>query len=813
MAQAAGEAARLFSKPAVQSLLRSHGPFALVDAKGQIVQTSSALDRKLPNLAGQTVEQAFGATIPLHPDTPVDVVHGRYIASGGELRPVVLQHVGEGPDLGSRIILVVDSQLFQDAEAQRVDRARDAIRKIALDPSIPDTEARFAAVLSVLAEIIDFDHAVYGVYEDDSAFLYRAIYAGGHVKIKWPSRWLELPLEIKDWLKEQKTWIEDIGAFAEGLPPSPQTNEVVACYLGAGIRSSVTLVLWGAARPKAAFSLCSRHPRHYGEAHLRLLKNVLDLEPVFAKLQADKEAESQAFMNSLERELAAAEESLPQVGARIIDRIARHFNWDHVSLWRINRLQQRFEMVHQYGAVEEFKCQEDARPITASMLGATLASEHILVLDDASNNLHGYQPVNKAFRSAMTAPVRLHGRPRWIVNAEAQVTHAFRGPDRSAVQQIVLSMERGLDQRIVHEIKASLLRETEQGVVVIGLEGRILDLNKVAARLLGLEFPYAAAAQPAALIQDFADDDAARDVLSANAPTASRHVMLRERGDGGESRPVLATRRQLDEVFDIALWFFTDLEALEWSRELRFLRETASELAQQTRVPLALASSLVQRLPQQWRKAAGGNGAPATGGFANELARACERIVAEVNKVDIPFERLAERLELHRRPVRVRAKVPLRRLMRSIIESLPARDQGRIEAPVNDLQDEVLGDEERLAFVIRSVLGHLIRRAQDSSVEDAKVRVQMASLGDLVRISMQVDMAAQATSAALEAAADPLEEAVRAARDDASLALEAMKVIIEKHRGRLETQAPVGSVAGPVPPWTAFAIELPRAAR
>ncbi|MCO4882555.1 hypothetical protein VOI32_38450 [Paraburkholderia caribensis] len=49
---------------------------------------------------------------------------------------------------------------------------------------------------------------------------------------------------------------------------------------------------------------------------------------------------------------------------------------------------------------------------------------------------YGYVSVNRHLRSAMTIPLHLNGRIRWVIDVEAAVTHAFRGPDRKSIEKV-----------------------------------------------------------------------------------------------------------------------------------------------------------------------------------------------------------------------------------------------------------------------------------------------------------------------------------------------------------------------------------------
>jgi PAS domain-containing protein len=133
-----------------------------------------------------------------HTALPVDVTLFRDGTRLGESVRLLLM-----PDLGpGRLPLGTVAVILSVS----VDRARDAIRKVALDPAFSSAKERFGSILEILRSVVDFDHAVYGVYAED-ATLYRAVFIEREDDIVWPSRWMELPpTTVKTFVESGQTW-------------------------------------------------------------------------------------------------------------------------------------------------------------------------------------------------------------------------------------------------------------------------------------------------------------------------------------------------------------------------------------------------------------------------------------------------------------------------------------------------------------------------------------------------------------------------------------------------------------------------------
>ena len=698
------------------------------------------------------------------------------------------------PDLspGGRVLGVVAV-----IELTLVDRVREQIARIARDPSFHSWQLQLERILEEVRRLIPFDHANFGMYADDVRF-FRAFLLYPRDRLKWTERWLPLPAGIKDWIERGLGAIPDVQQFIDKFPELGK-SQVVAMYKDRGMRSSATLVAKDTSGPTSALTLCSQQVSAFTQRDVELLRN-LDLEPVLIRIEEQIQRQRVALGDELKKELTTAT-SLATAACDIVDKLAESFHWDYVSLYRLDRQKKEFRLFHENPCPPAFRIDPDyVQSFEIGMLGASLKMGETLIVNQVGVpgvEQYGYLGLGRnGIGSAMTIPLRLSHRIRWMLHIETSEAHAFHGPDKTAIETLISTLQDGLRQRALEEINQAVLRETRQGVVLVGLEGAILWMNKAARRLLAVkdEKPRHS------FLSDYAtkDDPCGVEVLNGYGSTIRRRVVLL--GEDNRTRPVLATRQVLDGSFDTAIWFLIDLHGRAWEVDMRFLRETVADVAQQTRAPLALASNLVRQLPKAY--------AGAQSAAKGEPEKLSERLLAEIGKVDITFERLAYGVEIRRYPKRTETPVDLARCITRVTESLPKRDQTEIKRQPSLPSGQVSGDSERLEFVIRSLLAHLLRVRAD----DGKVSVALAYQDGSARLDFALtDIEPEQTSSKDKSKGDHdiLWRAYRQAREDASLGLEAVRRVIEEHGGTLKIDEGDDTSDVAAPPWTGFHVTLP----
>lgn len=700
-------------------------------------------------------------------------------------------------------------------QSRALESAREEIRRIALDPAIAGWRAKLDAILEQIRPLVPFEHAVFGIY-DRQVSLFRAIAVRPEGVELWPARWMKLPPTIRSFLDSGQTWIEDMNRFVSDQEFDP-ANEVVRRYRDMGMQASVTLPITRQGGYSSALSLCSRQAAQYGQHHLEILR-ALDLEPVLMRFEKERDDERAAFAESLRQTIMTAA-SLRKAAEDIVPRLAQFFSWDYVALFRVNRKESRYEIVTQHSLAPEFALPAGyLQPIERGMLGQTLRQRQLLSLDDVGDPAdprNDYTGPPRPLRSAMTVPIRLNGRIRWLLDVESSVSHAFKGPDADDLLEIIASLEEGLDQHLLRQTKQSLMAETEQAVVFVGREGSIIEMNRVAADMLGAEPGRCLEGETPVSITAFAlpDDAAAHALLTSE--TAVRRERIELRGVGGQPRSVLATRTDLDPSLDMAIWFFTDIADMKWARDMRFLRETVAEIADQTRTSLALACSLTTQTALLHEDAARGEQPEAIVTRAHALS---QRIVAEIGKADITFERLASASEARRQAPPEHARLALQELLTRVIAAFPQRDQDRI-ASLGQARagggPMVHADSEALSTAFRSILAYLLRCRSD----EARVEIVISDDPDgcSVRLGLSAEQHWDTEQRAYAVPDDALLNAERAAHDGAGLAIEQIVRTMQAHGGTLATEpslaessaAPSEAYESVLPPWRSFTMRFP----
>jgi PAS domain-containing protein len=696
------------------------------------------------------------------------------------------------PDLGPGERILGAIAVFQELG---LGQARDKVKLIALgsDP----WRVRLKKILSIVSTIIPFDQATFGLYAEDVT-LFRAVHVEPKVAKPWPTLWIRLLPGIRDWLEGERTWAEDLTAFVqafEGLAEDPVTK----LHLDAGFRSFVTLPVIGPKGATSSLSLASKRPNAYHLRELAILRE-LDLGELLLLFERDISDERDRFVREL-RALIRDAPSVAAVAKIVVERLQSFFQWDHVAIYLVDQFAGRFRLLQQSFTEGCGLAGDYSQPLDTGMLGYTLARNPdpgadrriALTKEDTSSAPDKYQylPVNNSLNSALTIPVRLNNEWRWILDFEARVTDAFHGPDVDAVQEIVSQLEGDLERLYQSDLNVLLLQTSPQGIVVVGSDGAILNANRSArAHLFGTFDEETRLGN----IQDYADknDPTTPSILAGQLSDTSRRLQIRDRN--GKVHAVLGNRSALAEEYQSSVWFFTDLDNLNWNVSYRYLREVVNDVAQQIRGPLMLASIHL-------KAAAGPSG--------GKVAAAIDRAFAEIGKADITFERLAEGLSIVEQPIRRKQRVDLRECLLAVYQNLPHRDQQHIDLQIPSDEAFVQGDLARLQYAFKSIVEYLLRCRPVDNGNDAKIALTLSLADQGISVLVAILGFAIAFDEPEAEVHDALWVGTQTARDDASLGLKGITRIFDAHgatltKGRWNSQNP-----NLAPVWIRFQVTFP----
>jgi hypothetical protein len=368
------------------------------------------------------------------------------------------------------------------------------------------------------------------------------------------------------------------------------------------------------------------------------------------------------------------------------------------------------------------------------MLGSVFfAGEPRVVGDTEAVDANGKPPFNyrtptgaKPRRSAMTVPIRVDNEIRWLLDIESLTTRAFGNEDKNSVERVVRQFQQQMDLLSERVLSVALLNAIEQGTAITDRTGRVLRANRRAKDLLRLPGDRSGWGR----ICDYGADERSRTVLSGFDNVERQPLRVSGRA-GGAGNAVLASRRDLDRDFGYSVWLFTDLRADEWQHDSHFIEATIREVARQARGPLMLAASFVKRIAEG----------------ARDISLA-SRAVAELDKADVTYQRIAESVEAQKNPLRARLPVLLNALLLDLMKTLNKPDADQIELVLPSHHLHIAGDGSRIDLALRMIVAAFLTRLRMSAPEERTLNIVLSRRAKLASIELSL-RAARKTEARL----------------------------------------------------------------
>ncbi len=654
-----------------------------------------------------------------------------------------------------------------------------------------DWQGRMCAVLDLVQHAAPHDRAVLSVMSQDRRWV-RPILVHPPADPPMPPGWAPVPPQELARMRQGAFTID----MAELLERSPELrqNSLVRTHDEAGLVSNAVLP-FPEKDPEALLTLCSAKRRHFRDLEETHDPSddvwppdpfrgamALGLDPILVGMLRRVERQQDQAMRALAHRVGTAR-TLPEASNTLLVALVEQFRWDHAALFAVEPGEGggRFRLFAQYPEQEQDGHPHPlalppgyTQPLYAPAAGATLDLERARASGMMGSAVRAGRPLVVAstlqrdaagdceyfFRSptvhhgsAMTVPIEFDGRIRWVLDTVSRYPNAFHEDDGELAGPMVRRLARQLASRRNAWLNEMLIERIEQGVVVTDSSLVLLRANARARDMLGL--PQGAMLPEGRLLSAHASDDAARTFLAG--PDASGTVRLGPIGGVGSDVRVVRSEDTM-QTRDL-VWLLDGADAQDWMYDRTYIEATVQEVARQVRGPLLMASTLAGRLARQ---------------MSTEAAPALEQLRAQIGKADLTFERLAEAIGAKRDPRRTDDRVDLAGLVQDVLEALPERDRARAPAGTVPAGRIVRGDRERLRFVLRTLLGHLLTACPD------RIRIGADLRGNHVTLSLEPSEPAPAERAG---PLSLLEEAAQAAREAAGLAYETVEGVLHAHGG------------------------------
>jgi PAS domain-containing protein len=635
-------------------------------------------------------------------------------------------------------------------------------------------------VMKAVRAVIPYDVATFGIYTEDMKY-FRTLVVEPEPDWHWGTRWFEIEPKLVEWLREGKTWNNNMARFVSTQAPKLKDDPVVLAMQKYGLRRFLTLPIRGAGRQfRSALSLISRD-RLYGSQDLHALRN-LRLEEILDSAETDIHRDRANCLRSLTRKLNAAANSRA-AASTLANGVVNCFSWQHAAVYRVDRAKQKFVLMAQTDqSGDPLAVRSDYEQwLEDDKLGCCFREERALIATGTSLESGPFHFIKTADaqRSAMIVPLRVNGRIELILNITSSQENAFAGPDRRAIEDLASDCERILERRWHELISRTLMDVIDQAVVVIDPVGTIRQMNSAATSIFGPALGRT--------LESFGADIDDQAALRDPRPRDPVKLMLQIAED--VRFPILARQQRLNDDYCHRMWLFTNLREQQWERDWRFLDETVSEVARHTRLPLLIADGVLRHAEELLRKRES----------PESCASLLETAVAELAKIDFVFERLSDSLTVRQPPANPSTTFDVLETLREVIDALPNGEGKRVDFTLDndDLAFPIDGWPDQLRFAFRSLLGYLLV----VSHEQSSVSVAASLLCTRFLRICFTDPVPQLPVAAKQT--DPLTEAEERAREMVSLAPDAICIAVQRHNGTFNISQADKSKS-------TFVIELPQ---
>jgi PAS domain-containing protein len=645
-------------------------------------------------------------------------------------------------------------------------------------------------VMEAVKRIVPYDLATFGIYTEDLRYHYTLV-VHPTPEWTWTTAWFPLGPQVRSFLLSERTWGSDVQETTKALNPEVENDEVFKNVVGSGMRGFTTLTITGGGEHiRASLTLLSKHVDCYDGREIDQMRG-LGVEKALLVAEANILRRREDQIRRLEAKIARAYEYQGLVDA-LVHGIVDCFGWDYVAVFGVDRRDKLFRLIHQYGR-PGFPTLDPryTQPLDDGLLGASLRESAPLAEPDIeAASQHGYRPVVSGRRSAFAVPIGVVQQAArltpdevdWMFLVESGRRNAFQGPDLSSLKEALAQCEGILRQRWQKAVQTCLLNTVEQAMIFVDRAGKVRLTNRWANTLLSQGRPLFGE-----VLSNFGAEESDRRLLRSTNPVAQVRLMLR--ADEAVNVPTLATQRQVNDDHGHRLWLFTDLRERDSQINLGYLEQTVNEVAQNARIPLMLARSLVDSAKRLLRES----------GITDMLERAGRLL----DKADITYERLASTLAIRQEPDSPRQSFDAVDVLQRAIADLPEEDIQNcdvtdIPSAQNAKSFMISGWPELLSFAFRSLLDYLLYRRPT----DSKVRIALGDTSDgSLELLFSVPIGTLSEPTVLAKPTDHIGIAEQRAREVASLAPEAVELAVRRHNGEFQVDRRDSSVL-------AFRVEL-----
>jgi PAS domain S-box-containing protein len=428
-------------------------------------------------------------------------------------------------------------------------------------------------------------------------------------------------------------------------------------------------------------------------------------------------------------------ESAQTMSEIVVSRLSEYYGWSHVSIFWVDEPQKQIVLQSQKGASNQALFPAGYRQaFEQGVLG--FVREH--GKDENIGNVKKNPTFSKIFiksrktdvTSELCMRILADGRVSGLLNVEDVRENAFSPEEVGALRIVLDEIGEIMERRRKEHLAAASLDVTPTAVFVLNQYGVISVANRAASELLG----YTINELVGTSFEKYCKNrHAAQAVVLAHSPCGELDLVLKS----GRVVEVTIGGRLIGSDTERKLVTARDLSQYRRSQDFELIAKMYSEVATQAKTPLSLAHNWLTTLLENLQahtapsQSLSAESEPVTDSVAID---SIDKAIAQLTWVDLTLNRLAlydlsaDAIPFHR------VKIYLPQFLQDVLDVFPKAAQEQIQFGYRCETTLIDGDTYQLGFVVRSLLGYLIRFAPhkqpvDFHVEQHGVRLSIVFQG------------------------------------------------------------------------------------
>lgn len=597
------------------------------------------------------------------------------------------------------------------------------------------------AISELLRSAVPFDRLHVAVFSKDKRHVRNLFTYSPNGYTDSDKRWWEMSKEMLLWSKRRKMIsVKDLSGFYDKPEFRHLKAEKAVKEILREFKSFIYYPIFMEKDLVACIAMYSASSKPYTQIHCKQLEQLPVDTAVLTALSFENNSRL-LFLLELMKEISSKGSDVQKTAQIIVSRIAEHFEWESASLFRVNRMNRRITLLSQSNLSKDFRIPEDyEQSIDEGILGEVYARQDAILIGDVTKGKYKkkYKKTVPKTRSELCMPIA-SGDLCWLLNIEDPRKNAFSEDEKDALKLIVDEIKVFMERTWLRSFLDKALISTSDAVLVIDDSGHVTLSNSAAQRMLG----YMESELQGKMFKDMLVDSSMSDDFIQSKKMPNYSVWLKTKT--GKKIHLLLSKFQLHEQFNANIIVAKDLSLKDRVQELEYIGKLYYELAIQTKTPLTLAFSWLQKANMKSEN--------------SDIKELTEKTLRQLRKLNLTFNRLA----MYDKTNTLSPGLPYQEMLmqfdeiaNNLTETFTKQEMNRIQLVVKGQPKYLRGDPYYITFCFETIYSYLLRFLPENKLlkteltyDEKRLRVIIRGFLPDVKSEKDIETSSQAISQTL----------------------------------------------------------------